>query len=304
MSTLLPLFSNNLLPILLTAGAGLLISKTIALDARTISRITFYIFSPCLVFQLLTESQLNHGAILQMVGFAFSANLLVGLIAFIVVRALKMDKSISIAIILSAILTNAGNYGLSLNKFAFGDEALAYASIFFICSGIMVYTVGVAIASLGQAQVKDALLNLLKFPTMYALFLAIIFNFTGWHLPLFLQRSVDQLADGAIPTMLLVLGMQLGSANITGKVGPIALATGLRLVVAPIVAFGLSIPFGLQGSALQAGVTEASTPTAVMTTILATEFDTEPSLIATVVAVTTILSPLTLTPIIAILGGV
>ncbi len=40
-----------------------------------------------------------------------------------------------------------------------------------------------------------------------------------------------------------------------------------------------------------------------MTTILATEFDVEPALVSTIVTVTTVLSPLTLTPLLAYLGG-
>jgi predicted permease len=44
-------------------------------------------------------------------------------------------------------------------------------------------------------------------------------------------------------------------------------------------------------------------PTAVMTTVIATEFDIHPSFVTTVVTATTLLSPLTLTPLLAILGG-
>jgi len=55
--------------------------------------------------------------------------------------------------------------------------------------------------------------------------------------------------------------------------------------------------------ALQAGVVEAATPTAVLSTVLATEFNTEPTFVTTVVFTTTVLSPLTLTPLLAYLGA-
>jgi predicted permease len=167
----------------------------------------------------------------------------------------------------------------------------------------MVYTIGVAIASLGQVSFKESLLNLLKFPTLYALIFAIIFNLYKIQLPIPLDRSVDILGGAAIPAILLLLGMQLGEADLRQNTAPLALATGVRLVVGPIVALALSIPFGLRGSSLQAGVMESSMPTAVMTTILATEFDLEPSLVSTIVTATTILSPLTLTPLLALLGS-
>ena len=303
MTTLLPLFSANLLPILITAGLGFVLSKTIDLDPKTISRVTFYLFSPALVFTILSTSSLDSTAIFQMVGFAFAANIAIGLIAFLLAKVFGFSRKLIIAVVLTTFLTNAGNYGLSLNQFAFGDQALALASIYFVCSSIMVYTLGVAIASLGQANWKESMLNLLKFPTLYALILAIIFNRTGWQLTLPLARSITQLGNAAIPAMLILLGMQLGASELNNHKGPMALAVGIRLLLSPFIALGLSKPFQLEGPALQAGVTESSMPTAVMTTILATEFDVEPALVSTIVTVTTILSPLTLTPLLALQGG-
>ena len=50
MSALLGLFSDNILPILLAAGAGYLIRRTLHVDPRPISQATFYVLSPALVF--------------------------------------------------------------------------------------------------------------------------------------------------------------------------------------------------------------------------------------------------------------
>lgn len=299
----LPLFSANLLPILITAGLGFILNRTLRLDPKTVSRITFYLFSPALVFQILSASTLDSEAVYLIVGFAFASNITVGIIAYLVARLFGMQKKVLIAVILTTFITNAGNFGLSVNKFAFGDAALAYASIYFVCSSIMVYTIGVAIASMGQVSFKDSILNLLKFPTLYALIFAILFNVYKIQLPIPLNRSVNLLAGAAIPAMLLLLGMQLGQANLREHKLPLTLATGIRLLVGPLIALAFSGPFGLSGPALQAGVLESSMPTAVMTTILATEFDVVPSLVSTIVTATTILSPLTLTPLIAYLGA-
>ena len=303
MTGLIELFNANLLPILITAGLGFLLSKTIDLNPKTVSRITFYLFSPALVFSIFLNSQLTSTEILRMVGFAFSANLTVGLIAFLLAKLIGFNRKLIIAIVLTTFLVNSGNYGMSLNEFAFGEEALAFASIYFVCSSIMVNTFGVMIASMGKASLGQAMLNILKFPSLYALIVAIILNQTGVALPLPLDRAITKLAGAAIPSMLILLGMQLGKAKLKQNMGAVALAVGVRMLVAPLVAFGLSQPFQLEGAMLQAGVTEASMPTAVMTTILSTEFDVDASVVSTVVTITTILSPLTLTPLIAILGG-
>ena len=303
MENLLPLFSSNILPILITAGLGFVLAKTVELDPRTLSRVIFFLFSPCLVFNLLVDSQLEQSAIVQMLLFAILAQLLVALLAFLVAWLLKLPRTTIVAIVLAASMTNSGNFGLSFNRFAFGEEALTYAGIYFIASNIMVYAFGVPVASMGKSSIKDSLLNLFKFPVLYAVLLAAVFIHFNWSMPTPIDRAIDTLGDGTIPGMLVLLGMQLGQADLKGKFGPIALASGMRLVAAPLIAFALAIPFGLTGTAYQAGISQASTPTAVMTTALSTEFDIEPSLVSTIVAATTILSPLTLTPLLVILGG-
>lgn len=303
MTGLIPLFTANLLPILITAGLGFLLSKTVDLNPKTISRIIFYLFSPALVFDIFVNSQLTTEEILGIVGFAFTATMSVGLIAYILAKLIGFDRRLIIAILLTTILVNSGNYGMSLNEFAFGEEALAYASIFFVVSSSMVNTIGVMIASMGKASLGKAMLNILKFPPLYALIVSITLNQLGIGLPLPLDRVISRLGEAAIPAMLVLLGMQLGTAKLNQHLGAAALAVFVRLLVSPFIALGLSQPFGLEGAALQAGVTEASMPTAVMTTILSTEFDVEASLVSTIVTVTTLLSPLTLTPLIAYLGG-
>jgi predicted permease len=78
-------------------------------------------------------------------------------------------------------------------------------------------------------------------------------------------------------------------------------ASLLSLVATPLAAFGIAHLLGLRGAALQAGVLQASMPAAVVTTILALEFNVAPNFVTSVVCVTTLLSPFTLTVLIAYL---
>jgi predicted permease len=71
--------------------------------------------------------------------------------------------------------------------------------------------------------------------------------------------------------------------------------------VAPAVALGFSRLLGLSGPALQAGIIQASMPTAVVTTVLALEFDVEASFVTSTVVAATLASPFTLTVLIAVL---
>jgi predicted permease len=303
LSNLLSLFANNLLPILLVAGTGYLAGRWLNVEARSISRVVFYIFSPCLIFDLLTTSQLSNGDILRMVGFAATAILAVGALTWLLGRLFRLERTMLAAVLICTITINAGNYGMSLNLFAFGEQALAYASLFFVTSAIITYTVGVLIASMGKSSLGSALKGLTKIPTVYAVVLALLFITMGWELPLPLSRSVSLLSDASIPGMLVVLGLQLQNNHRTQNLPALTLANGMRLLGGPLVGFILAGFLGLQGMAFNAGVLQSSMPTAVLSTILATEYDVQPAFVTTAVFTSTLLSPFTLTPLLMFLGA-
>ena len=86
-------------------------------------------------------------------------------------------------------------------------------------------------------------------------------------------------------------------------VATLLLAVGMRLVGGLGCGLILAPFFGLTGMAFKAGVVESSMPTAVLATILATEYDAEPAFVTSAVFISTLLSPLTLTPLLLLLGA-
>jgi len=303
LNNLLTLFSNNLLPIFLAAGCGYLISRFLKVPPKPISNVAFYIFSPSLVFVLLTKSQLGGEDVTRMVAFTVVLMTVLGIAAWLVGRTLKFDRLLLVAVLMTTIFANSGNYGLSLTLFAFGEDALAHASLFFVTQAILVQTVGVVIVSLGSLSLKKSVINLFKVPGLYAVSMALIFNYMNWQLPMFADRTVSLLGDAAIPVLMVLMGIQLEHSSFNGKPEALAATNVLRLVISPALAIALGVFFGLQGVARQAGVIEAATPAAVMTTILATQYDVKPSFVSTAVFTTTLLSPLTITPLLAYLGA-
>ena len=123
----------------------------------------------------------------------------------------------------------------------------------------------------------------------------------GLSLPRPVASALHLLADGCIPVFLVILGMQLRQSGARGPRGAVALAGGLRLLGGAALGLLLAPLFHMEGAARQAGVLQSATPTAVIATILATEYEVEPGLVTAVVFVTTLLSPLTLTPLLALL---
>jgi len=121
----------------------------------------------------------------------------------------------------------------------------------------------------------------------------------GIQLPTPLMRPVELLAGAALPVMILVLGMQLERTGRPDRPGLVLLAAALTLVVTPLVAVGASDVIGLTGSARQAAIVQSGMPSAVLTTILALEFDVAPSFVTACVTLSTLASPLTVTLLIA-----
>jgi predicted permease len=268
LSGLLALFANNLLPVFLIAGCGYVLARVSGLQPRPVSILAFYLFTPCLIFNLLYSNELKTGEIFKMSGFALAGILGIGVLAWIVGQALRVERRLLMAIMLTSMFSNAGNFGLSLNQFAFGEKALAYASLYFVISAVLSYTVGVVVASLGSTGWRQALTGLFKVPVVYAVILGVLFNELGWRLPLPLDRTVGLLGDGAIPVLLVLLGIQLQHSVGSNHTGALWAANGLRLLVSPALAIGLSLAFGLQGPA-PGWDPESAMPTAITTTVLA-----------------------------------
>lgn len=295
-------FANNLLPIMLIAAAGYILGRTLTVDPRTIGRMVFYVFSPMLVFNLMIKSQLNVRQALTTVEYTASVIAITGSLAFILGKIFQLERTHLLAVVLTVAFGNTGNYGLPLVKFAFGDEALAVASIYYVTTTILFNTVGVVIASLGHLDLKSAILGVFKLPILYAVMIALLFKGFGVQVPLPLARTIEIAANGAIPAMIILLGLELARVEWSNSLRATSLGVATKLLLGPLVGFLLAGLFGLEGHVRQGSAIEASMPAAVATTVVATEFKLEPQLVTAIVFFGTVLSPLTLTPLIVFLS--
>ncbi|HMV30318.1 MAG TPA: AEC family transporter, partial [Anaerolineales bacterium] len=180
-------------------------------------------------------------------------------------------------------------------------EALAVASIFYVTTTILFNTVGVVIASLGHLDLKSAILGVFKLPILYAVTIALILKGFGIAIPLPLSRTIEIAANGAIPAMIILLGLELTRIEWTQSLRATGVGVAAKLLIGPLVGLLLANLFGLQGHTRQGSVIEAAMPAAVATTVVATEYKLEPSLVTAIVFFGTILSPITLTPLIVFL---
>lgn len=303
MTLLLGIFADNILPVLLVAAVGFSLQKLLRISPRPISQVIFYVFAPCLVFVLLVSTSIQGNEILKMGSFALVSMAIIGAVSWLLSRIFKLSAPMAAGFILVCTFMNAGNFGLSVNLFAFGEEGLIWASIFFIASAMATNSAGVYIANVGRRSPFEALKGLAKVPAVYAIPLALLVRAMPGDLPLPIWRPIELLGSAAVPSMLVMLGMQIANAGMPQAKGLILWAAGVRLIAGPLVAWAISGAFGMEQISLQAGILESGMPSAVLTTIIAMEYDAEPNFVTSAVLATTVLSPLTVTPLIAFLGG-
>jgi predicted permease len=299
--SLLSILGSDILPIFAIAAIGFLLERRVSGSVKTLSAITFNALSPCLVFYQLVMSRLSGPDVVRMAFFCLLLTAAMGIAARLAAIPLGLDRRSLSSFLLVVMFSNTGNYALPLILFAFGQESLSYASVYFVTSAILVYTVGVFIAASSRQGLGRAFAGVLRVPALYALAAAgiiVAFHVTP---PVAVMRPVSMLSDAALPMMLLILGMQLKRAVAPNRPVIVGAAVGLTLFVAPAIGILLSVLLGLSGPARKAAITLASMPAAVITTVLALEFDLDSSFVTSVVFVSTIISPATLALLIAFL---
>jgi malate permease and related proteins len=298
---LLDILTTDILPIFIVVGIGFLLARHAGLTPKPLSSVTFNALAPCLVFNLLVTSSISVFDFGRMAFFTVALTVVMGLLARTAAVPFHFERPALAGFLLVTMFSNSGNFGLPVVLFAFGREALTFATVYFVTSSILTYTVGVFLAASGRRSVAEALLGVTRVPTIYAVVAATIVLSLRVRMPLTIMRPIQMLSDASLPMMILILGMQLEGIKHPRRPLAVATAVALSLLASPLAAFTLATAMGFTGPAFQAGVLQASMPAAVITTVLALQFDLDPEFPAAVVFASTLLSPLTVTLMIAYL---
>ncbi len=334
MLALLNIFVDNMIPVLAIAAVGVVLRRRLNVDPAMISRMMFYVFAPALAFDAVYTSDISGGDFLRVYVGTLALMAAVGALAFLVLCWLKFAVSARRQIssrefattLVATFVFNGANFGLSIVSFAFGGEgrvdtdppALTYAVIIYIAGSTVAWTLGPYVSSRGgsayapggaastlkslQGVAASARQSVLRTPVVYALALALALKTAGiGELPPALSRTSQLLADASIPLMLVLLGLQLGGFSKPDRWRLLLSGAAIRLLLAPLVAIVFASLLSLDGAARSAFILQAGMPTAVLTLILAYEFDTDRDLALNLIMTTTLLSPISLTVLIYLL---
>lgn len=260
-----------------------------------------YVLLPAYVLSALAQSDIRVGDAVVLVAFAWiMAGLLAGM-GSLFSRCVAFEPSYGSALILSAMCVNAGNYGIALNQFAFGTVAVGRASIYYIATLVVTYVGGVLITTSRSGGLLNALTSFLKMPIVYAVAAGLLAHRLGPAIPESVMRPIQLMAGAAVPIMLTLLGIELAQARVRQSDVMLLAACGMRLLAAPLLAFGVAQLLGLDGLTQRVAIIQSSMPTAVGATVIASEFNARPAFVSSAVLATTLGSFLTLAVILSLL---
>lgn len=295
-----------MLPVLLIFATGYLAQKKFTFDIKSISRMALYIMSPALAFRTFyaNEITIDYYYILL---FSFGLNFMLALIVGAVSYFTKATRQQMSAMMLGGIFMNQGNYGAPIVLFAFGAAGFDYAVIMMVFQSFLMNTVGLFFASLGGeegATVKESLKRMVRMPVLHGAVLGVLLQLTGVSLPVNFMDAISLVADASIPTVMLILGMQLAAVS-RKKVAYrfVSIVTIIRMVVSPVIAIIFVHFMPIPDLLKHVFIIQAAMPAAANTTMLAVQFNTEPDLVSFTTFITTILSIITI-PLILIYIGV
>jgi len=140
-------------------------------------------------------------------------------------------------------------------------------------------------------------------PLIIASFAGIIWSFLHLPIPVILDRSLHIATGMTLPLALLAIGGSFSLRKLKGDLTCALLSTTIKIIWLPIIAAALLYAMGVRGQDLAIGVLFAGTPTATATYIMAHQLKGDAELAGSIVMMSTLLSALTYTLALFILGS-
>ncbi|MFW6007151.1 MAG: AEC family transporter [Halanaerobiales bacterium] len=291
---------NNITPIFIIILLGILMERKFQLDINSFSKANFYIFVPALAFVKIYETEIKL-ELLQAILFGVLFVFLLSFTGVIISKIRGHDIARTNALKNSIMFYNSGNFGLPLITLVFEGmpEAVSIQIMILMVQSLTTNTLGFYNAGRGQMKFKETIISVLKMPTVYALIAALFLKLFPVNLKnVFFWPAIDYMKDGLIPVALLTLGIQLSLAKIEIKNLDVYIASVMRLIGSPLLAYILVYIMGIDGLMAQVLFISSAVPSAVNTALIAVEFKNEPDFASQIVMTTTLMSALTLTGVI------
>lgn len=295
------MFVQVILPVFLIFALGYIGQKRLRMDVQSLSTASLYLMSPLLVFRTLYAADIDRRYIYVTVYSLALCLILIGWVK-IVARFRGYTKSEESGLILATAFMNNGNLGIPIVLFAFGQSGLHYAIVIMVVQTILMSTLGIYYAAKGSVAGGQAIASVVKMPIIHAAILGLLWNAWGWKIPHSLLQVIDFVANAAVPTIMLALGMQLADIPLNRlDWEKVSFSLLSRLILSPAIAWVIALWLPVDPLLKQVMVVAAAMPSAANTTMYSLQFGSEPKLVSGITLLSTVISAVSLTVVLEML---
>jgi predicted permease len=262
---------------------------------KQISHLVFGLVLPCMLFNAAVGADFSSFGL--QAGLCFLAGMFVPLPAFaigeIVARIGRAETNQRQVIRVSAALSNTAFFGIPVCAALWGGRGALLASFYDMGITIPMFILG----PLGYAvrpsprSLKEAFIN----PIILAMGLGILCNQLGFRLPDAVMNPIQWIGQMTTPLALILVGVLLRFENAPGRIRPLALLVGSRMVLVPLAILGLACWIGIDKPVLQVVVLQSAMPTSVLGTLMADQYHSDAGLAVQGNLLTVVASLITLT---------
>jgi predicted permease len=276
---------SPVIPVFFLIGAGFIFAHWKKISLTPLTELIVYLGTPSLVFTSLASKPLFAGDIAVL--FAGIVAIFAG-VGLLIRLYFFLFRFRSRGFAMPSLFMNAGNMGIPLALFAFGQPGMQRATLLFVIITSFQYSLGIYILS-GRGNWKE----ILRLPFLYATIAGLTFNLGHIKIPDLLFQSLSLLGQSTLPLMLVSLGYRLHDFQ-SLKWGHAVGGALVRICggfTAAIIAVNL---IGAEGVNRQVLLLYGSLPAAVINFVLTEKYGQDPQLAASIVVISTLLSVFTI----------
>lgn len=276
---------SPVIPVFLLIAAGFVFAHWKKINLASVTEIIVYLGTPSLVFSSLASKPLYAGDMMVLLGGVLLIFAGVGLL----IRLYFFFTGFhSRGFALPTLFMNAGNMGIPLALFAFGQEGMQRATLMFVIITFLQYSLGIYILN-GRGNWTE----IFRLPLIYAALAGLSVNVAQVRIPELLLQPVIMLGQATIPIMLISLGYRLYQVE-SLQLGH-ALGGALLRILGGFAAAGIAVHLiGAEGVNRQVLLLYGALPAAVINFILTEKYRQDPGLAASIVVLSTFISVLTI----------
>lgn len=305
---------NSIAPIFLLIALGKILKSTGFLpDAffKGINRLVFWVALPALLISRISVAELELSTISRIVLLLTFGTLLAMALAWAVSRRLKLPAPKTGSFIQGSFRGNGAFIGLPVIVYSLGSMdpraetlgtvVLGPVVILFNILGVLILTHYSRNKKGNGISIGSFIGELVKNPLLIACAIGLTLNLGNIALPQCLFRPLDALGHTALPLVLMSIGASLEFERIRGAASPSLIASLIKLVAAPVFGFLLAGLFGLSPTERMIAIFYLAAPAAGMSYVMAEVMGNDGPLAGRIVALSTLLSAITI-PIIMAIG--